>query len=143
MRILIVCVGNICRSPMAEAVLRRRLPRVMHVSSAGLAARVGDGVHPVAAEVMHAHGLATVEHVARQFTRALCADTDLVLTMERRHAQAVFALAPEVRPYLHLLGRWDGQREIRDPCGKSREHFEETFDAIEYAAKQWCERITS
>ena len=95
MRILIVCVGNICRSPMAEAVLRQRLPASVQVSSAGLAARVGDGVHPVAADVMHARGYATVEHVARQFTPAMTQNTDLVLTMERRHAQAVRALAPE------------------------------------------------
>jgi len=142
MKILIVCVGNICRSPMAEAALRRRLPAEFAISSAGLAARVGDGVHPLAAEVLREQGYTEQAHLARQFERAMIDDAELVLTMEQRHARALLALAPIVRGRLHLLGRWDGQREIRDPCGRPKPLFEEAFAQIEQAADAWCARIT-
>jgi len=141
MKILIVCVGNICRSPMAEAVLRRRLPDGFAISSAGLAARIGDGVHPVAAEVLREQGYAAYEHQARQFERVMIDDAELVLTMEQRHSRALMALAPTLRGRLHLLGRWDGQREIRDPCGRPKASFEEAFEQIERAAQLWCTRI--
>ncbi len=140
--VLIVCVGNICRSPMAVAVLRRHLPAGVQVSSAGLAARAGDGVHPVAAEVLDAHGLALNDHVARQLHPDMLDAADLVLTMELRHANALRAISPRVRAKLHLMGRWDGNREVRDPCGRPRGAFEQAFTEIETFARQWCDAIS-
>ncbi|HVK50445.1 MAG TPA: low molecular weight protein-tyrosine-phosphatase [Pseudoxanthomonas sp.] len=141
MKILIVCVGNICRSPMAEAVLRRRLPHEFAVSSAGLAARAGEGVHPVAAEVLREQGYPEQAHLARQFERAMIDDAELVLTMEQRHLRALLALAPTLRGRVHLLARWDEPNEIKDPCGRAKANFEEAFAQIDRAAHAWCARL--
>lgn len=142
-QILIVCVGNVCRSPMAEILFRRDLPRDggIRVSSAGLAARVGDGVHPTARRVMDSRGLPADEHRARQVDRDMLARADLVLAMERRHLQALLALSPRLHGRLHLLGRWDELREVRDPCGKQQHHFEAALDDIQQCARSWCDRI--
>lgn len=141
MSILIVCVGNICRSPMAEAVFHQHLPKHIPVSSAGLAARVGEGVHPLAADVMQAHDCRLATHVARQFDPVMLDGMQWVLTMERRHLRALLAIAPHARGRVHLLGRWNAQREIRDPCGKERPDFEQAFELIQQSARQWCARI--
>jgi protein-tyrosine phosphatase len=80
-------------------------------------------------------------HQARQFQRAMIDDAELVLTMEQRHARALLALAPVLRGRVHLLGRWDEQREIRDPCGRPKALFEEAFKQIDHAAQLWRQRI--
>lgn len=145
-RVLIVCVGNVCRSPMAEVLMRHRLPEAgLDIASAGLSARTGDGVHPHAMQVLAAHGLAAEphasRHVARQVDAGMLAGADLVLAMERRHLQAILALSPQVRNRLHLLGRWNGPCEVRDPCGRALAEFERTFTIIDAATRAWCMRI--
>jgi protein-tyrosine phosphatase len=141
-RILIVCVGNICRSPMAEAVMRARWPAgEVEVRSAGLAARVGDGVHPMAAEMLKENGLRLDHHAARQIDLQMLVQADLVLAMEHRQLRALAAIAPPLRPRMQLLGRWKGNSEIRDPCGRPRADFVRAFDLIEASAHAWCERM--
>ena len=80
-RVLVVCVGNICRSPMAEAMLRARLGRRprFEVSSAGVGALVGHPADPFAMELMRERGLDIAAHRARQVTPELVAAHDLVL----------------------------------------------------------------
>lgn len=139
---LIVCVGNICRSPMAQAVLRAELPAgSVRVVSAGLAARVGEGVHPVAAGVLAEHGLDARGHQARQLDRELLLGADLVLAMEHRHVRALHALAPPLGQRIQLLGRWENPRDIRDPCGHPRAAFVAAFEKIQHSARHWCKRI--
>lgn len=140
-RVLIVCVGNICRSPMAEAILRARLGGDVHVRSAGLAARIGDGVYPMAAELLKENGLGLDHHAARQIDLQMLAEADLILAMENRQLRALAAIAPPLRTRMHLLGRWKGMREIRDPCGRPREEFIRTFELIDSCARAWCDRM--
>jgi len=81
--ILIVCEGNICRSPMAEAMLRQAMPG-RRVASAGLNALVGMPAAPYAQEVMRMRGFDVSTHRAQQIGRSLCTDADLILVMDRR-----------------------------------------------------------
>lgn len=141
-RILIVCVGNICRSPMAEAVLRAHLGGDAYVRSAGLAARVGAGVYPMAAELLKENGLGLDCHCARQVDLRMLAEADLILAMEHRQLRALTAIAPPLRDRMHLLGRWKGMREIRDPCGRPHEDFARTFEIIDASARAWRDRMS-
>jgi protein-tyrosine phosphatase len=94
--ILYVCTGNVCRSPMAEFLLRRQAgeARRLRVSSAGVGALVGEPVDTGSAGVLDAVGIDSSGHRARQFDRWMAIDADLVLTAEVAHRETVMAEAP-------------------------------------------------
>lgn len=80
-KILVVCVGNICRSPTAERLLKHYQPELT-VDSAGLGALVGKGADERAMSVARDHHLSLDGHVARQVTGRMCREYDLILAME-------------------------------------------------------------
>ncbi len=142
-RILIVCRGNICRSPMAEIVLREKLKGngAVRIESAGLAAMVGHPIDPSAARVLEAHGLDGSAHVAQQIDIARIRDAHLVLAMERRHLVALRTMAPWTRSKTFLLGEWNGSSEIPDPYGRSDDMFEGVYSMISSALDGWLDRM--
>ena len=78
--ILVVCVGNICRSPMAEALLKQRFPE-KNIDSAGVGALVGHSADPAAIEIMQAQNIDISTHVAKQIDEKLAQKADLIFTM--------------------------------------------------------------
>lgn len=141
-RVLIVCVGNICRSPMAEVVLRQQLTdRKIVVESAGLAAMVGSPIDPLAESVLVAHGLSGKSHLARQIEGTLVKSADVVFTMDKRQRAALLALAPWARSKVVLLGKWQGDVEIPDPYRQQRPAFEQAYQMIDSAIRSWRERL--
>jgi len=138
--ILVVCVGNICRSPTAERLLRQALPH-KQIGSAGLGALVGQGADATASAVARSHGLSLEGHVARQLTRELCQQQDLILVMEQAHLDAVCRLAPEARGKVMLLSQWSGGRDIPDPYRQSREAFEHVYSLLADASQGWSKRL--
>ncbi|MUV15140.1 low molecular weight protein-tyrosine-phosphatase [Noviluteimonas gilva] len=138
-RILIVCVGNICRSPMAEVVLRKHLGGgdEVVVESAGLAALVGNPIDPIAERVLADHGLTAQGHAARQVTEAMISQADLVLAMQRRHVGAIHAIAPQARGKTFLVGKWEGDDEVPDPYGKTVPVFEDAYRRIDRMLYAW------
>lgn len=143
-RILVVCIGNICRSPVAEAMLRRSLPG-KRVGSAGLGALVGQGVDPTARELAEADGLDVASHQARQLDRELLASADLVLVMSPGQRRAVGEISPEAMGKTMTLGKWlDGGKgqDIPDPYRKSREAFEHVHRQLQDATAAWAKRLS-
>jgi protein-tyrosine phosphatase len=140
--LLVVCVGNVCRSPMAECLLRDRLgePATI-VGSAGLAALAGQPIDPCAESVLGAHGLSAGPHVARQLEESMIDAADLVLVMEKAQILSVHMLAPGAVGKTFLLGKWLGAVDIPDPFRRRREHFEHVYRMIELAVESWCTRF--
>jgi protein-tyrosine phosphatase len=131
-RILMVCTGNICRSPMAEALLRDRFAARGRgtVASAGLAALVGRPADPLALELLAARGLDLSAHRARQLTPEMVAEADLVIVMEAAHQQELERLSRAARGRVHRLGRFGGF-DVEDPYRAPREAFERALAQIE------------
>ena len=106
---LIVCTGNICRSPLGEQLLRARLHEheiAVEVHSAGTRAMVGSGMTPEAALVARRYGSAGDEHVARQLTEHLVSASDLVLTATREQRSTVVALYPRAARYTYTINQF-------------------------------------
>lgn len=140
-RILVVCVGNICRSPTAEVLLRQLLPR-HDIRSAGLAAVSQADMDPRARAVAEARGLVCPPHQACQLTPALCVQADLILVMETRHRDAVSQLCPSARGKTFLLGQGQPVAEIADPFRQDASAFEHTYDQLHAACLAWAQRLT-
>lgn len=141
-RVLMVCAGNICRSPTAEHLLRCELTDTgVHVSSAGLTALVGRPLEARALATLQRHGQQPQEHHARQLTAELLQAADLVLAMEQRHLQDIFRQFPESRGKTFLLGKWQHDREIPDPYRQGDAAFEHAYALIAQDAAAWAKRI--
>ena len=95
-RLLVVCTGNICRSPAAEFLLRERLGAGddVIVESAGTRAMSGRGVAAPMLELLAQRGIDASGHIARQLSRPMLEQADLVLTATRRHRAEAAALYP-------------------------------------------------
>lgn len=139
-KILVVCVGNICRSPTAERLLRHHLPAIT-VDSAGLGALVGKTADERAASVAAVHDISLEGHCARQISGRMCREYDLILAMERRHVATLHEMAPEMRGKVMLFGHWDAGREIPDPYRKSRDAFEAVYSMLDLSAQKWANAL--
>ncbi|MEJ2763333.1 protein tyrosine phosphatase [Photobacterium sp. MCCC 1A19761] len=139
-KILVVCVGNICRSPSGEYLLKQLLP-AKQIASAGVGALVGKPADKMAADVASEQGICLEGHEAQQLTSELCQQYDLILVMEKGHIEAVTRIAPEARGKTMLFGQWIGQKDIPDPYRQSREAFEFAYSLIKEAAEAWAKKL--
>ncbi len=147
-RILTVCTGNICRSPLAEAMLRLQLAdegRAGHaqVRSAGLGAVLGrraDDTVLYLAKTSPALLALLEQHRSQPLTLTLTWWADLILVMEPRHARRVAELDPAATAKVRLLGQWTGQT-IGDPYLKHESVYRDAHSRIEGAVASWRETI--
>lgn len=139
--VLVVCVGNICRSPTGERLLQRALPD-KRIASAGIAAMREYPADATASEVAEQQGLSLAEHCAQQLTASLCREYDLILVMEKRHIEQVSRIDPTARGKTMLFGHWLNQQEIADPYKKSREAFEEVYRLLDNATQKWVNALS-
>ena len=113
-RVTMVCSGNICRSPIAEIVLRKLLADAgvagVEVTSSGMGGwHVGEGADHRTVQVLHRHGYDGSAHVASRFDRSSFGDLDLVLAADRGHVRELHAVAGtgENRAKVRLLREFD------------------------------------
>lgn len=141
-KVLFVCVGNVCRSPMAACILKAQLPdKTFTVSSAGINAMVDEPMDALACEVLKKHGYPDIEHKATQLQRAHVQDADLILVMEKNLIDVVLRLSPEARGKTFTMGKWQDDRAIPDPYKQSRVVFEHTFSLIHEAVVSWINHL--
>lgn len=138
--ILVVCTGNICRSPIGERYLRNLLPD-KKIDSAGTGALIEHAADNSAIKVAQIHGLSLEGHLSRQFTSSLGRQYDLILAMEKSHIEQIGNIAPEARGKTMLFGHWVEQRDIPDPYRKSDEAFLSVYKLIEQAGKLWAQKL--
>lgn len=137
--ILVLCEGNICRSPMAAALLQAAFPAAQ-VLSAGLNALVGKPADPAAIALMRERGLDLREHRAAQVTRPMCLHMDLVLVMEREQRDRLQRLYPEVCGRVFRIGDASGI-DVPDPYRQPIEAFRAALALIEQGVASWVHRI--
>jgi|SRR5699024_4805584 len=138
--ILVVCIGNICRSPTGERLLQHYLPNKI-VSSAGIHAVVGSAAYKTAVEVANEHNLSLEGHISRQLTAAICQEYELILVMEKNHIDAVSQISPAARGKTMLFGHWLNQMDIADPYGHPKPAFELAYKLLDDAAQQWATHL--
>ncbi|EJL72843.1 protein-tyrosine-phosphatase [Variovorax sp. CF313] len=137
--VLVVCIGNICRSPMGEALIAAALPQ-LEVASAGVGALVGQPADPIARQLMAERGLDIESHRARQLTNLMCQQADLILVMDEEQRLQINQRYPLTRGKLFRLGEV-ARVDIPDPYRLGRPAFEQALQLIDAGASAWVERI--
>lgn len=138
--ILVVCVGNICRSPMAEALLKQRYPH-KHIDSAGVGALVGHSADPAALEIMAGQEIDITNHVAKQIDEGLAKKADLIFTMSDSQTKWIEERWPFCRGKTFKLGHWQ-DKDIADPYKHEMSAFQTAYQDIVVSLEQWANKIS-
>ena len=132
-KILFVCSGNTCRSPLAEVIARQVLaPRLdfeVSIGSAGTSAFAGSSASEHSVDVAREHGLDLADHRSRPLTPALVREADLIVTMGVRHRDVVGEIDPDSLESTFLLTNFSDRHhgDIPDPIGGGREVYAKTY----------------
>lgn len=138
--VLVICTGNICRSPTAEYLLRRDLGDGFDVQSAGLGAVVDSAADPLAEKIAESHGVSLDGHKARQVNQDMLKWADLVLTMEERQKEYLLQRYPYLEGKVFRYG--DPVRvDIPDPYGRPESAFVMAWKFIEKFTPYWVDKI--
>ncbi len=135
--ILFICTANQCRSPMAEVIGRDKLTRSYpdahwQVGSAGVRAVDGYPATPHSATVAGRHGFDLSRHSSRALTPALVAATDLLVTMEAAHKQAILRAYPASAGRVFTLAELVGESaDVDDPIGGPLEEYVQTYALLD------------
>lgn len=134
-RVLMVCEGNVCRSPVAAALLTNASPRVYAIS-AGTHALVGRGAAPLAVELMAARGIDLRPHVSTVLTEELVRRAQLILTMTKAQRRLVESAFPFARGRAYRIGEHE-KLDVVDPYKRGRFTFETAMAQIEQGIADW------
>ncbi|MGR9114455.1 MAG: low molecular weight protein-tyrosine-phosphatase [Gammaproteobacteria bacterium] len=142
--ILIVCIGNVCRSPMAQGLFQNALSvqnkKDCCISSAGLGALIGHKPDATACRLMLEKGIDISNFQACQLSKEMIRKADLILVMESFHKTAIEANDASARGKVFRLGEWGGF-DIPDPYKQDSEMFESTIRLIEQGVAHWVRKL--
>lgn len=144
--ILLVCTGNLCRSPMAAGLLRQRLAEheLDHheVSSAGVWAVDGHPASENAISVMAERGIDITDHIAHTINANDVAEADLILVMSREHEQMIRNTWPQYGWKVYRLSEMVGKRkDVQDPYGGSIEDYRACANILSDYVERGFQRI--
>ncbi|WP_069268919.1 low molecular weight protein-tyrosine-phosphatase [Paraburkholderia nodosa] len=139
--ILVVCEGNLCRSPMAAAMLGSLL-KEQQVASAGLNALVGMPAAQYACDVMRERGHDITGHRATQIARSLCSSADVILAMDGAQKRQIESQFSFTRGRVFRLGEFL-DIDVEDPYRRPKSEFERCAELISVCLTEWTARFSA
>jgi len=143
-RIMMICIGNICRSPMAAAVMQEHLHRVeptIEVVSAGLGALDGQPADAIAIQLMEERGLDITAHRAAKFLPREGLESDLILVMTEEMRDFFEETWPLLQGRVYRLGHWENF-DVDDPHQRGEPEFRTALKSIDAGVVRWLEKLT-
>jgi protein-tyrosine phosphatase len=150
-RVLFVCLGNICRSPLGAAILKKKIKENgmdawVEVDSCGTSNyHIGDGADPRTIANARRHGVA-IDHCARQLTEEDLMSFDFIFAMDKSNYRNIIRLAPgqNLSEKVKLMREFDPESrggEVPDPYHGGEKDFQEVFDILERSTAGFVEYL--
>lgn len=137
--ILVICIGNICRSPIAEGLLKRALPE-KSVRSAGIGAMIGYPADPFSIQLMQEQGIDISAHRAQSLTSWMVSEADIILVMDQDQKRFIEQKYSTSKGKVFRLGEF-GKYDISDPYQQDLAVFRQTYNLIAKGVDALIERI--
>ncbi len=138
--VMLVCTGNICRSPLAEGLLRQLMPQ-LRVFSSGIGAVVGAGPTPETLQQAQSLGLDIAAHRAQQTNAFLVQSAQLILTAELHHKQVLEQHYPTCRGRVFRMAEGLPQQDIPDPYRQGEAAYQLSTQLIAQGMADWAAKI--
>jgi len=142
--VMLVCLGNICRSPYAEVKLKELnklyKKNISKISSSGIIAMVGESANINSIKIAKECGLDLSKHIATQITINLLKEHDLILVMDDEQKNTLEKKYPFSLGKIHCIGKWRNE-EIQDPYGKPYPAYVFMAKHIDDCLNDWVVKI--
>lgn len=142
-KIIFVCTGNTCRSPMAEGLGKQCLDKGIHIISRGLSVHEGQGPNPSSVAAMLSEGIDIRAHRAKSFSPEDVTEDTLILGMTQNHVAYISALYPDFSKQTFTLLAYCGMKgDVADPYGQNQEVYNQCAKLLKEAIMKIEDRRT-